>query len=180
MCWKCSKVTNEEKEKTEEIEGLYWACDKCVGNIKDFKRNGAQLLKKTLEKLTEEKKEMQDKLKQEISETKIEEIKEIAKKLLEDEMENKEKRYNGLKRASENKEVILDEMKFESQAVHCINAFLTIVNTTLGIMYSVCIYSWWWDVHICIYFVNSVVFVAFLIKSSFQKRHGKSKLRAEN
>ena len=39
-------------------------------------------------------------------------------------------------------------------------------------MYSVCtcIYSWWWDVHICIYFVSSVVFVDFLIKSSFKKK----------
>ena len=36
------------------------------------------------------------------------------------------------------------------------------------IMYSVCICSWWWDVHTCIYFVSSVVFVDFLIKSSFQ------------
>ena len=27
----------------------------------------------------------------------------------------------------------------------------------------------WWDVHICIYFVSNVVFVYFLIKSSFQK-----------
>ena len=41
---------------------------------------------------------------------------------------------------------------------------------TLGIMYSVCICSWWWDVHICIYFVNSVFFVDFLIKSSFKKK----------
>ena len=39
--------------------------------------------------------------------------------------------------------------------------FLTIVNTTFCIMYSVCICSWWWDVHICIYFVSSVVFVTF-------------------
>ena len=37
-------------------------------------------------------------------------------------------------------------------------------------MYSVCICSWWWDVHTCIYFVSSVVFVDFLIKSSFQKK----------
>ena len=37
-------------------------------------------------------------------------------------------------------------------------------------MYSVCICSWWWDVHICIYFVSSIVFVDFLIKSSFQKK----------
>ena len=50
MCWECSKVADEEKEfveKTEEIEGLYWACDKCVGNIKEFKRGGAQHLKKS-------------------------------------------------------------------------------------------------------------------------------------
>ena len=38
-------------------------------------------------------------------------------------------------------------------------------------MYSVCICSWWWDVHTCIYFVSSVVFVDFLIKSSFQKKY---------
>ena len=38
-------------------------------------------------------------------------------------------------------------------------------------MYSVCICSWWWDVHICIYFVGSVVFVDFLIKSFFKKKH---------
>ena len=37
-------------------------------------------------------------------------------------------------------------------------------------MYSVCICSWWWDVHTCIYFVSSVVFVDFLIKSSSQKK----------
>ena len=45
----------------------------------------------------------------------------------------------------------------------CINSFCN--------MYSVCICSWWWDVHICIYFVStcSVVFVDFLIKSSFEK-----------
>ena len=64
MCWECSKVTDEEKEfveKTEEIEGLYWACDKCAGNIKEFKRGGAQHLKKAMEKLTEEKNEMQEK-----------------------------------------------------------------------------------------------------------------------
>ena len=39
------------------------------------------------------------------------------------------------------------------------------------IMYSVYICSWWWDVHTCIYFVSSVVFVDFLIKSSFQKKN---------
>ena len=39
-------------------------------------------------------------------------------------------------------------------------------------MYSVCICSWWWDVHTCIYFVSSVVFVDFLIKSSSQKKLG--------
>ena len=33
----------------------------------------------------------------------------------------------------------------------------------------VCICSWWWDVHTYIYIVSSVVFVDFLIKSSFQK-----------
>ena len=38
-------------------------------------------------------------------------------------------------------------------------------------MYSVCICSWWWDVHTCIYFVSSVVFVDFLIKSSSQKKN---------
>ena len=37
------------------------------------------------------------------------------------------------------------------------------------IMYSVCICSWWWDVHTCIYFISSVVFADFLIKSSFKK-----------
>ena len=37
-------------------------------------------------------------------------------------------------------------------------------------MYSVSICSCWWVVHICIYFVSSVVFVDFLIKSSFQKK----------
>ena len=42
-------------------------------------------------------------------------------------------------------------------------------------MYSVCICSWWWDVHTCIYFVSSVVFVDFLIKSSFQKKKKKKK-----
>ena len=36
-------------EKTEEIEVLYWACDKCAGNIKDFKRGGAQHLKKAIQ-----------------------------------------------------------------------------------------------------------------------------------
>ena len=36
-------------------------------------------------------------------------------------------------------------------------------------MYSVCICSWWWDVHTCIYFISSVVFADFLIKSSFKK-----------
>ena len=36
-------------------------------------------------------------------------------------------------------------------------------------MYSVCICSWWWDIHTCIYFVSSVVFVDFLMKSSSQK-----------
>ena len=45
---------------------------------------------------------------------------------------------------------------------------LTIVNTSFCIMYSVCICSWWWVR--CIYFVSSVVFVDFLIKSSFKKR----------
>ena len=39
------------------------------------------------------------------------------------------------------------------------------------IMYSVCICSWWCDVHTCIYFVSSVIFVEFLIKSSFQKNN---------
>ena len=48
------------------------------------------------------------------------------------------------------------------------------------IMYSVCICSWWWDVHTqsychtsddtCIYFISSVVFADFLIKSSFKKK----------
>ena len=61
-----------------------------------FKRGGAQHLKKTMEKLTEEKNEMQEKLEQEISEKKIEEFKEIAEKLVEDEMENKEERYNNI------------------------------------------------------------------------------------
>ena len=37
-------------------------------------------------------------------------------------------------------------------------------------MCSVCKCSWWWDVHICIYWVSSVVFVDFLIKSSFKKK----------
>ena len=46
---------------------------------------------------------------------------------------------------------------------------LEIIITTSCIMYSVCICSWWWDVHICIYFVSSIVFVDFLIKSSFKK-----------
>ena len=41
-------------------------------------------------------------------------------------------------------------------------------------MYSVCICSWWWDVHTCIYFVSSVVFVDFLIKSSSQKNYNGS------
>ena len=36
-------------------------------------------------------------------------------------------------------------------------------------MYSVCLCSWWWDVHICIYFVSSEVVVDFLIKSLFQR-----------
>ena len=37
-------------------------------------------------------------------------------------------------------------------------------------MCSVSICSWWWDVHTCIYFVSSVVFVYFQIKSSFQNK----------
>ena len=37
-------------------------------------------------------------------------------------------------------------------------------------MYSVCICSWWWNGNICIYFVSSVVFVDFLIKSSLQNK----------
>ena len=41
------------------------------------------------------------------------------------------------------------------------------------IMYSVCICSWWWDVHTCIYFISSVVFADFLIKSSFKKSEEK-------
>ena len=129
MCWECSKVTDEEKkfvEKTEEIEGLYWACDKCAGNIKEFKRGGAQHLKKAMEKLTEEKNEMQEKLEQEISEKKIEEFKEIAEKLVEDEMENKEERYNNIQRALEDKEIIIDEMKFESQDMEKVNLELKI------------------------------------------------------
>ena len=40
-------------------------------------------------------------------------------------------------------------------------------------MYSVCICSWWWDVHTCIYFISSVVFADFLIKSSFKKSEEK-------
>ena len=29
---------------------------------------------------------------------------------------------------------------------------------------NMCICSWWWDVHTCIYFISSVVFADFLIK----------------
>ena len=54
--------------------------------------------------------------------------------------------------------------------------FISIVNTSFCIMCSVCKCSWWWDVHICIYFVSSVVFVDFLIKSSFKKKTKKTRI----
>ena len=53
---------------------------------------------------------------------------------------------------------------------------ISIVNTSCCSMCSVCKCSWWWDVHICIYFVSSVGFVDFLIKSSFKKNKKKKTL----
>ena len=72
MCWDCSSVNDDQHiyvEKSEDVKGLIWSCQKCNVNKVDVITS----LKKIKEHLEEEIEEVREKIKEET--VKYEEVK---------------------------------------------------------------------------------------------------------
>ena len=76
MCWDCSSVNDDQHiyvEKSEDVKGLRWSCQKCIVNKVDVITS----LKKIKEHLEEEIEEIREKIKEET--VKYEEVKDKVK-----------------------------------------------------------------------------------------------------